>query len=429
MTLTLRKALHSLNALTELGAEISSDHDFEEVMRASLHNLLGAFAIPRGAIAQFVARPRQVKIISAKGLDDTAARALTLGRGEVQKLLTQAHPLAVAEEHNGLAPFLARHGELLTLLQTELIVPVIVCGDLMGLIFLSQKFSRQPYSDEERELIHAMAQQIGVAIYNHRLLASYKRKAEENRRLYREMRQTYQEVIEAFGAAIDLKDGYTSGHSRRVGRYAEALAREMGVSGQELENIATAGYLHDIGKVLVDSSIINKPGPLTEEEYNEMKKHVSTGYKILSHIRRPWKEIAYLMRGHHERLDGRGYPDGLSDEEIPLGSKIVTLADCFDAMITNRPYRSRLTLEDTLGEIRKHTGRQFAPEVVAAFCRLLLRELASKAERRIFLPMAKRDYDRDQLTQLLELMLVECNAPLVEVSKRPVAARAHLRAQ
>jgi putative nucleotidyltransferase with HDIG domain len=284
---------------------------------------------------------------------------------------------------------------------------MIARGELMGLIYLSGKFTGEAYSEEDLEIVSAISRNIAIAFYNHRLLVSLKRKAEENRRLYAEMRQIYRDTVRAFGAAIDLKDTYTSGHSDRVARYAEAIAREMGLTGQELEHVGVAGYLHDIGKITVDRAIINNPRPLTEKEFGELNKHVTTGFEILSNIRHPWDEIAYMTKCHHEKVDGTGYPQGLRGDEIPLGSRIVTLADSFDAMMTDRPYRARLTLDRTLSDLRNQTGKHFDGEVIAAFCRLLLKEIKGATRDRVFIPMIGLKFDKVAITATLDSMLAE----------------------
>jgi putative nucleotidyltransferase with HDIG domain len=411
MNLTLRKLLHNVSALTDLAAEISSTHNFEEVTRVSLHTLLGALAIPRGAIARYTARPRQLKITAAKGIAGAVGQRIALDRDEVERLTRHAKPITIQAENNGLSQFVERNGEMLTRLRAHISVPMIAHGELMGLIFLSEKLTRDAYTEEDIEIIRAISRSIAIAFHNHRLLVSLKRKAAENRRLYGEMRHIYRDTVRAFGAAIDLKDAYTSGHSDRVARYAEAIGREMGVTGQELEQIGVAGYLHDIGKITVDRAIINNPRPLTEKEFGELNKHVTTGFEILSNIRHPWDEIAYMTKCHHEKVDGTGYPQGLMGDEIPLGSKIVTLADSFDAMMTDRPYRSRLSLDQTLSDMRKHTGTQFDGDVVAAFCRLLSKEINGRVRERVFIPMIGLKFDRVAITAILDSMLVELDAP------------------
>jgi putative nucleotidyltransferase with HDIG domain len=403
--LTHRKMLHNFTALTELAAEISSTHNFEEVTRASLHTLLGALAIPRGAIARYTTQPRQLKIVAAKGSAGAVGQRMALEREEVAMLSGRSKPIHL--EEGDLADFAKRSSEALKRMRVRLCVPMIARGEFIGLIFLSDKFSGEKYCAEDLEFINAVSQNIGIAFFNHRLVVSLKRKAAENKRLYGEMRQIYRDTVRAFGAAIDLKDTYTSGHSDRVARYAEAIAKEMGISGQELEHIGVAGYLHDIGKITVDRAIINNPRPLTEKEFGELNKHVTTGFEILSNIRHPWDEIAYMTKCHHEKVDGTGYPQGLRGSEIPIGAKIVTLADSFDAMMTDRPYRSRLTLEQTLSDFRRQAGKHFDEIVVAAFCRLLLKEIRRPTRDRVFIPMIGLKFDKVAITATLDAMIAE----------------------
>ena len=407
MELALRKLLHNLSALTDLSAEISSANSFTEVIRTSLHTLLGTLAISKGAVARFSSRPRQLKVIAAKGLNDAVSQKITLGRDEAERLLAHSQPIFLGEARNGLAQFVGRNGEFFKRLRAHAAVTMIVGGELEGVIFLSQKFNREAYSDEDMEIVAAISRHIAIAFSNRRLLVSLRRKADENRRLYREMREIYHDTVRAFGAAIDLKDAYTKGHSDRVARYAEAIAREMGIGGEELERIGIAGYLHDIGKITVDRTIINNPRPLTDREFQELNKHVNTGYEILSNIKQPWQEIAYMTKCHHEKVDGTGYPQGLSGDQIPLGSMIVTLADSFDAMMTDRPYRVRLTLDVALSELRRQSGNQFSGGVVAAFCRLLMKELEGTARERVLIPMIGLGFDRPAIRRTLDVMIAE----------------------
>jgi putative nucleotidyltransferase with HDIG domain len=405
MKLELRKMLHTISALTELGSEISSSKNFDEVIRASLHTCLGTLAIPKGAIARFSEKPRQLKIVAAKGLTGALGQKIELGPDETAKIASRTRPIKLQAERNGLAHFVRRNGEMFKKLRAHLAVPMIVQGELMGLIYLSEKISGEEFSEDDLSIINTIGRHIGLAFYNQRLMISLKRKAEENRRLYKEMRLVYHDVVRAFGSAIDLKDAYTKGHSDRVARYSEAIARELGVTGEELEYIGVAGYLHDIGKITVDRSIINNPRPLTDREFKELNKHAVTGYEILSNIRHPWQEIAYMTKCHHEKVDGTGYPHGLRGDDIPLGSRIVTLADSFDAMMTDRPYRARLPLDRALAELERHTNSQFDAKVVAAFCRLLLKEIQGGTRERIVIPMIGLKFDKETITEKLGEMI------------------------
>jgi putative nucleotidyltransferase with HDIG domain len=203
-------------------------------------------------------------------------------------------------------------------------------------------------------------------------MVALRRKAEENQRLYREMHEIYRDTVKAFGAAIDLKDAYTSGHSERVGRYSEAIARELGVAGRQLDYITVAGYLHDIGKITVDRSIINNPRPLTDREFKELNKHAATGYEILSHIRHPWDEIAHMAGSHHEKFDGTGYPRGLSGDEIPRLSRMISIADTYDVMTARDSYRDPVPPADAVAELRRVAGAQLDQELVEVFVRDVL---------------------------------------------------------
>ena len=170
------------------------------------------------------------------------------------------------------------------------------------------------------------------------------------------------QIMFALSGAIDAKDPYTNGHSSRVAKYAKEIASRMGYDGQELEDVYAAGLLHDVGKIGVRDVIINKLGRLTEEEFREIKSHTVIGARILERI----SELPLLSIGahwHHERYDGKGYPDGLSGTSIPEIARIVCVADCYDAMTSNRSYRDALPQKVVRGEIEKGLGSQFDPRI------------------------------------------------------------------
>src|SRR5260370_7885091 len=170
-----------------------------------------------------------------------------------------------------------------------------------------------------------MVRHIGVGIHTHRLLDPVAERAEENGRLYEDLRAIYRDTVRAFAAAIDIKDKYTQGHSERVGKYSEIIAREMGWGEEEVEGIAIAGYLHDVGKLVVERDIINAPYAIDAKESSELNRHPMAGYDILSPIHHPYADIPLMAKYHHNRLDGRGYPHGLTADQIPLGPKTLSL--------------------------------------------------------------------------------------------------------
>lgn len=172
-------------------------------------------------------------------------------------------------------------------------------------------------------------------------------------------------LLETLGAVIDADDLYTYGHSAQVSVYAGAIARKMGLSGQEQSLVIRAALVHDIGKVGVMDSIISKPGPLTVDEYHTVKRHTIIGAEIVGRTK-GLQEFVPLVKHHHERWDGRGYPDGLAGKAVPLGARILAVADCLDAMCSDRPYHPTRNVRDVMEMLAQGSGTQFDPEVIAA---------------------------------------------------------------
>jgi putative nucleotidyltransferase with HDIG domain len=180
------------------------------------------------------------------------------------------------------------------------------------------------------------------------------------------LEQSYDDTLEALGSALDLKDAETEGHCQRVTAFCISIARAMPVPNPYLPVLARAAFLHDIGKMAIPDGILRKPGPLTDEEKQTMRKHCEIGYNML--IRIPFlRDAAEIVLAHQEFFDGSGYPRGLSGEQIPLGARIFTIADSLDAMISDRPYRRALPLSNARQEILRCSGTQFDPKVVDVF--------------------------------------------------------------
>jgi PAS domain S-box-containing protein/putative nucleotidyltransferase with HDIG domain len=187
---------------------------------------------------------------------------------------------------------------------------------------------------------------------------------------YKELKEVYEGLIFSLVYAIDAKSPWTKGHSERVTNYAVAIAKEMGLEEKVVENLHTASILHDIGKLGIYDVILDKPGKLTAEEFEIVKMHPAKGEEILKPIRQ-MKKVLKIVRHHHERIDGRGYPDGLTGEEIPLCARILYVADSFDAMTADRPYRPAPGVEYAISELKKYSGSQFDSKVVEAFLKVL----------------------------------------------------------
>lgn len=205
--------------------------------------------------------------------------------------------------------------------------------------------------------------------YRHQLEDMVERRTHQLQIAMKRIERAYDETLEALGAALDLRDTETAGHSRRVSLYCLEIARAMGCTNEQLKTIARGSYLHDIGKIGIPDSVLLKQGKLTPEEMAIMQTHVRIGYELLSRI--PFLASASeIVLAHQERYDGAGYPQGLLEEEIPLGARIFAVADTLDAMTSDRPYRQALPFQTAREEIIRESGKQFDPDVVRVFLAL-----------------------------------------------------------
>ena len=235
-----------------------------------------------------------------------------------------------------------------------LCVPVKVKDKVIGVLQAVNKIHDEPFAREDLDLFAALANQVAIAI--------------ENARLYEEMESTFLSTAEALAEAIEKRDPYTGGHTRRVREYCLAIAKHLPLSPQEKKSLHLAAILHDVGKIGVRDAILRKKGRLTEKEFAAMKEHPRVGAEIMAHIKQ-LRDVLPGIRSHQERNDGKGYPDGLRDGDIPVVARIIAVADTFDAMTTDRPYRRRRNEEEAVEEIRRCIGTQFDEEVAQAFLR------------------------------------------------------------
>jgi putative two-component system response regulator len=224
----------------------------------------------------------------------------------------------------------------------------------------------------ERDVVFA-SKRLGVEdhlikpVDRQELVTTVRSRLERNQQLMlAELQQAYEASLIMLANAIELRDRYTRGHVERVMTYAIRVAERFGWQSPEIDALRFGAILHDIGKIYIHESILSKAGPLTQEEWAEMKQHPVIGAELLKGI--PYlSEVIPVIRSHHERWDGLGYPDGLSGEAIPMGARIVAIADCFDAMTTDRIYHAASSPEQALAEIHKGAGNRYDPAVVEAF--------------------------------------------------------------
>ncbi|RMG57644.1 MAG: HD domain-containing protein, partial [Deltaproteobacteria bacterium] len=251
-------------------------------------------------------------------------------------------------------PFFSRFAVYNHPLERVFLLPIVVRDVRMGTLALFKR-GKSRFTDAEKEFISAIATHLGTAI--------------ENSHLHEEVKRNYFNTIRALVRAIEEKDRYTRGHSERVTRLALAMGEKAGLSRKRLRILYQAAVLHDIGKIGIDLSILNKKGALSEEEWRLIRQHPVIGQRIIEPLTF-LKEVKACIREHHERFDGKGYPEGRRSEELTLEGRILSVADAFDAMTSDRPYRRAMTEEEAIEELKKNAGKQFDPYVVDLFIRV-----------------------------------------------------------
>lgn len=254
-------------------------------------------------------------------------------------------------------------------LQAILVCPIRKKEALLGLMVLGEtrRWERSPFSPEKVRLCDSMARQMGSAIENARLYEEVVFKGNQ-------LKAANLDSIKALAEALETKDVDTMGHSDRTVQYALSIAERLGLSEQDQELFQYAAILHDIGKIGIPETILKKPGKLTPEEYEVMKQHPVLGAKIVQQIKF-LQPVIPLVRADHERWDGKGYPDGLNGEGIPLGARVVAIVDAYDAMTSDRVYRKAPGKEYALAELQKYAGTQFDPQLVKLFLEILKKKL------------------------------------------------------
>jgi len=248
---------------------------------------------------------------------------------------------AVAKEAR---PFLSSSSE-----EQVICVPLNYGNKIIGAFALSRKAQKENFSEDDRVLLSDLASQIAIALENFRLSA--------------DAEQTYVETITALAMAVEARDEYTRGHTNRVGEYCNKLARAFNLDDKTIKMLNDASNLHDIGKIGIPDKILRKPAPLTAEEMKLVYEHSVIGENILKPIR-SLSVLCDLVRHHHERLDGSGYPDGIKGDQISLPLHIMIIADCFDAMTSDRPYRKAMSFDDAKKELQRYAGIRYDARVV-----------------------------------------------------------------
>ena len=234
--------------------------------------------------------------------------------------------------------------------QSSMLVPLVMDGRAAGLIELLDT-RRRMFTDEDRAHCRLLADQAGIFFGSAQLASALDRQ--------------HVATVAALAAALEAKDAYTGGHAHAIAEFAVAVGEDLGLSAAELKPIQMGALLHDVGKIGIPEAILNKPGPLTDDEFDVMKRHTVIGADIIASIP-GMDEVVALVRSSHERWDGRGYPDGLAGLQVPRGSYVIAVCDAYHAMTEDRVYRKGMSPELALQELRRCSGTQFMPAAVDA---------------------------------------------------------------
>jgi PAS domain S-box-containing protein len=350
----LSKMVKELSFLYTIGKELASTINLDLLFSKILMYLSNTFGYERAGILLVDQSGKYLRIrASTKPFPDwRRERKIRLGQGVTGHVAKTGKPYLSNNTKKE-----KRYVTFDRKTKSEITVPLKHGKKTIGVINV-ERYQYNAFDENDLHILTLIANQAAIAI--------------ENSRLYESLEESYLDTIKALVSAMEAKDHYTRGHSERVRQYAIRIAQKLDLDEKQMKDLNYAGYLHDIGKIGIKDSLLSKVEPLTEEEYELIKKHPDIGDGILRDVKHLSSTCA-IIRCEHERFDGNGYPSGLRKQQIPLGARIIAVADAYDAMITDRPYRRAITKTKAIEVLKKESGKQFDPEVVRAFLGILKR--------------------------------------------------------
>jgi len=352
----LENLLAFLLGIHEFGVATSGIIEIDRLTRLIVNNATRLLGMEIGSLMLINRETNMLEIVAAKGLPEEVVNntRIPIGKGIAGRVAEEGEPI-LCENIETDKRFSKESNEKYTS-KSFISVPLKVQNRVIGVLNVNNKKSRQKFDEKDLRLLTILADQSAMTI--------------EHAELYKHMQDTYLGTIQTLARAIDAKDPYTRGHSDRVTRYAMEIAREMKLSESAIRNIEYAALIHDIGKIGIQEAILAKKGQLSGTEFEIIKMHPLIGESIITPVKF-LNGVAPLILYHHEGFNGKGYLEGLRGEGIPLGARIISVADAFDAMTSDRPYRKGLTREEARKELEKESGKKFDPDVVKALLRVL----------------------------------------------------------
>ena len=350
-----KRELEITKTLYNMDKVILSTIDKKEILRRCLENLKSLLNGDYISIAIFEPEKEEFKVVtsfsnSPKEEESAIPFDSTIFKSTLSSQVSRYCPEVSSEDLLSGDAIFRDIG-----IKSLLIVPLISKGSPIGTLNIGST-KKDHFTKDDITLAEGYALQVAIAI--------------DNSNLYENLQNLFLNTVLSFSSAIDAKSRWTQNHSAEVAKYAVAIARRIGLNQSFIEKLRIAVLLHDIGKIGVPDAILDKSSALSKEEMIEMEKHSLYGVAILQSIKE-FKEVLPIVRHHHESWDGTGYPDRLSGNKIPLGARILSVADAFESMITDRPYRRGLTIDETKEELLKHSGKQFDPQIVSVLVSIL----------------------------------------------------------
>jgi putative nucleotidyltransferase with HDIG domain len=348
----LEQRLAEQETLLELGRSLAETLDLRRVLTVALEQAEQFCAAQTSSIWELDEASGELffRVVRGEAAPEIQGLRIPLGEGIVGSVAASGVAEVIADVTSDPRWIGDASGTFDT--QAILAVPLVSRGRVIGVLQLLNPRDGETFSDDDLRRMRLFAGPLANAL--------------ENARLYAQLQRTFVETVTAFADAVERRDPYTGGHLHRVVAYSMLLGDVLGLPPHELETLRLGATLHDIGKIGVPDGVLLKPGPLDAAEAEIMRRHTLDGAAIVSRIE-TLRPLVPIVRSHHERLDGHGYPDGLTGDRIPLNARIVAVADTFDAMTTSRPYRRALVSEVAANEIRRVTGTHLCPRVAAAF--------------------------------------------------------------
>jgi HD-GYP domain-containing protein (c-di-GMP phosphodiesterase class II) len=354
-----------LRTIAEFGPLAVSSSEFSSTAKTVVERVLISMDCKEGALCAFDENKSTIKALAKVGLEALPTdAAMKIGGASIANWNLLRRPLPVPPL-GGLSKFFSNE-QLHRFAGIECVVPLRMGGTLVGGMCLGQRPGLERYNESDLEALEMMAGHLALLLQNHSLSESLRIQIADNLRLISQVQHAQDEALEAFATTIDAKNQHMLGHSQRVARCAVSIGQGMGIDPAEIAGLRAAGHLHDIGGVIVDRHVMNKPTGLGAEEALEIANHTTLGHQIVSAVKFPWPQVPEVVRWHHERADGTGYPDRLHLQEMPLAARIIGVADTFDAMTSDRPYRKPLTMMEAARELVQLTPTKFDSAAVQA---------------------------------------------------------------